>query len=284
MKTFTKVMLFLAGIFATIGVVCMVVAFCMGFSANDFVKMLQDGDFSIRIEDGEVQIFGINDSLILEVGDGFEKNEVDGMDPSTETEEGATSIYEIEEVCQNMDIEFGAGILEVYYEDVEHIVVKATNVEDISVGVKNETLKIGFSGNADIDVDEAEDRRLVVIIPFQMQFEMVDMEIGASKAYIGGLIADEVSISVGAGQATVEQLSVNKLDVEAGLGEVNISLNGAQEEYNYEVECGIGSVKVGEATYGGFAAEQSVTHDGAVKEIKVECGVGAVTILFQDII
>lgn len=278
MKTFTKVMLSIAGIFAVVGVICTLAAFAMGFSSSDIMKLIQNGNFSIRFEDGKVNVFGYE-------ADVFEKNEIENLiDPSTEVADGETNIYEIKENCLNLDIEFGAGVLDVHYADVDHIVVKATNVEDISVGVKNDTLVIGFDGDTDIDIDEAEDRKLEVIIPSKMPFDMVDMEIGASQAEIKGLIADEVSISVGAGQANVEQLSVNKLDVEAGLGEVNISVIGAQEEYNYEVECGIGSVKVGEATYGGFAAEQSVTHDGAIKEIKVECGVGAVTILFQDII
>jgi len=282
MKTFTKVMLSLAGVFAIIGVGCMLVAFCMGFSTDDFVKMFQDGDFSIQIEDGELKVFGLEDSLIIEQ-DLFEKDEFDGMDPSTESDD-ETDIYEIEEVCQNMDLEFGAGVLEIYYDDVEHIVVKATDLADISVAAKNGTLKIGFIGEANIDIDDAESRKLEVIIPSEMQFKEVDMEIGASQALIKDLIADEMSVSVGAGQATFEQLSVNQLDVEAGMGQVSISLNAPQEEFNYYVECGIGSVKIGDATYGGLAAEDSVRREGATKEINVECGIGEVTILFKNII
>ena len=295
MKTFTKVMLSLAGIFATAGVVCMLIAFIMGFSAKDFAKMLEDGNFSIQIEDGELQIFGLNDSLILEIEDAFEENEnsdfdadgdVEGSVSSTETAEGKTTTYEVEEVCKSMDIEFGAGVFEVYYADVENIVVKGTNVDELSVKVKNETLKIGFAGDmdADIDIDTVEDRRLVVIIPTGTQFEAVDMEIGASQAEIREINAEELNITVGAGQANVDQISVSKLDIEVGLGQVNIALNGVQEDYNYNIECGMGSVTVGTVSYGGFAAEQSVTNEGATKDINVECGMGEVIIQFKNII
>ena len=277
MKTFTKVMLSIAGVFAVVGVICTVAAFAMGFSSSDIMKLIQNGNFSIKIEDGKVNVFGYEADI-------FEENGVGNLvGPSTESDD-ETDIYEIEDACQNVDLEFGAGVLEIYYDDVEDIVVKATNIEDISVGVKNGILKIGFESDADIDIGEAEDRKLEIIIPSEMQFKEVDMEIGASQAVIEDLVADEVSISVGAGQATIEKMTVNNLDVEAGIGQVSIILNGAQEEYNYNVECGIGSVKVGDATYGGFAAEDSVKREGATKEINVECGVGEVSILFENII
>ena len=133
-----------------------------------------------------------------------------------------------------------------------------------------------------------------------MQFREVDMEIGASKADITDILADEISITVGAGkadisgitarqfelevgagEATVAQLSVDELDVNAGSGEVNITLNGVQEDYNYSVECGIGTVVVGENSYSGLGAEKSVKYDGATKRIEVECGIGAVNVKFQ---
>ena len=277
MKTFTKVMLSIAGVFAAVGVICTVAAFAMGFSSSDIMKLIQNGNFSIKFEDGKVNVFGYEADI-------FEENEVESLvEPSTE-EAGQTKVYEIEEVCQNIDLEFGAGVLELYYDDVENIVVKATDLSDIAVSAQNGTLKIGFIGEANIDVDDAENRKLEIIIPSQMQFDEVDMQIGASQAEIKDLISDEVAITVGAGQATIEQLTVNKLDVEAGMGQVSIFVNGAQEEYNYHVECGIGSVKVGDTTYGGLAAEDSVRREGATKEINVECGVGEVTILFQNII
>lgn len=295
MKTFTKVMLSLAGIFAVAGVVCMIIASVMGFSANDLEQMVKDGKFSIRVEDGELQIFGINDSLILEIEDAFEENEnsdfgedndVEGSVSSTETEEGTTTTYEIEDACNSLDVEFGAGVLEVYYADIENIVVKGTNVDELSVKVKNETLKIGFAGDMDVDIDmdNVEDRRLVVIVPVGTQFKEVEMEIGASQAEIKDINAEELNITVGAGQANVDQVSVSKLDIEVGLGQVNIALNGVQEDYNYAIECGIGSVTVGTVSYGGFAAEQSVTNEGATKDINVECGMGEVIIQFKNII
>lgn len=313
MKNFTKVMLILAGVFATAGVACMIIAFVMGFTTNDFVKMFEDGDFSIQIQDGEIKIFGLNESLILEMeDDAFEKNEnstlnkgedIEGIVSETETREGTTTTYEIEEVCNSMDIEFGAGVFEVYYTDVENIVVEGTDVDEISVQVRNNTLEIRLVAEVNVDMDRVEGRKLVVQIPKGTQFETVDIEIGASQADIRDILAKDISITIGAGQANVtgltanqmelevgaglavvDQIDVRKLDVEAGLGEVNIVMNGVQEDYNYNIECGIGSVTVGNMSYGGFAAEKNVINPGATKEIDVECGMGEVTIQFKNII
>jgi len=283
MKTFTKIMLIIAGIFASVGVICMVVAFAMGLTSEHLVDMVQDGRFSF--DEGDLHIsFGDDTDIDIE----------------SNSEMKDESIYTIKESCHSMDIEFGAGILDIYYDDVEYIQVKQTNIENLKVQVKNEKLYIREESDIHIDLDDIEDRSLTILIPKNMKFEEVELEIGASKADIKDIISKDISITVGAGQADVSkltakefdlevgagqatavQLDVEKLNVEAGMGQVNIALNGVQEEYNYNVECGIGNVTVGSASYGGLGAEQSIKHEGATKEINVECGIGEVKIKFK---
>jgi len=283
MKTFTKIMLIIAGVFASVGVICMVVAFAMGLTSEHLVDMVQDGRFSF--DEGDLHIsFGDDTDIDIE----------------SNSEMKDESIYTIKESCHSMDIEFGAGILDIYYDDVEYIQVKQTNIENLKVQVKNEKLYIREESDIHIDLDDIEDRSLTILIPKNMKFEEVELEIGASKADIKDIISKDISITVGAGQADVSkltakefdlevgagqatavQLDVEKLNVEAGMGQVNIALNGVQEEYNYNVECGIGNVTVGSASYGGLGAEQSIKHEGAIKEINVECGIGEVKIKFK---
>jgi len=289
MKKFTKVMLIIAGVFATIGVICMVVAFAMGLTTDHFIKLIQDGHFSF--DEGDLHI-----SFEDDWNDDFE-GETIGTE-EMDVEDGAG---EIRESCENIDLEFGAGVLEICYADVEYIQVKQTNIPKLKVGVKNGTLVIRDGSDIHVDLDDVEDRSLTILIPQDMKFKEVELEIGASKADIKNILAENLSITVGAGQAdiskitakhfelevgagqaTAVQLEVEKLDVEAGVGQVNIALNGVQEDYNYKVECGIGNVVVGKASYGGLGAEQNVKNDGATKEISVECGIGEVKIKFQE--
>lgn len=267
----------------------------MGFKANDFLNMVEDGKFSINIGDGQIHFFDYDEDLIIKIdGD-------DMLNTEAGVSEGNVTTYEIEETCESMDIEFGAGILDIYYDDVDCIKVQQTNITGFKVNVKNDTLVIGGGADVNIDVDDVDDRSLTIIIPSEMKFEEVELEIGASQADIKDIQTDKLSITVGAGQANISeitakqfdlevgagqamavQLSVDKLDVEAGLGEVNVALNGVQEDYNYSVECGIGNVVVGKSSYGGLGAEQSVRNEGATKEINVECGIGEVVIKFKE--
>ena len=270
MKKFTKVMLIIAGVLASVGVICVVVAFAMGLTTNHFIKMIQDGRFSFDAGDFHISY------------DDDWKDDFEGETLGTENEDGESVDGEIKEVCANIDLEFGAGILEISYADVDYIQVKQTNIPKLKVSVKNDTLVIRDETNIHVDIDGVEDRRLTILIPREMEFEDVELQIGASKADISNICAKDFELEVGAGQANIADLNVEKLDVNAGVGQVNIELNGVQSEYNYRVECGIGHVVVGKSSYSGLGSEDNVKFEGATKEINVECGVGEVRIEFQD--
>ena len=293
MKTFTKIMLIIAGVFASVGVICMVAAFAMGLTSEHLVDMVQDGRFSF--DEGDLHI-----SFGDDAGNDLDVDLDTDIDIESNSEMKDESIYTIKEACRGMDIEFGAGVLDICYDDVEYIQVKQTNIPNLKVNLKNDILVITEGSDVNIDLDDIEDRNLIILIPKNMKFEEVELEIGASKADIKDIISKDISITVGAGQADVSkltakefdlevgagqatavQLDVEKMNVEAGIGQVNIALNGVQEEYNYNVECGIGNVTVGSASYGGLGAEQSIKHEGATKEINIECGIGEVKIKFD---
>ena len=270
MKKFTKVMLIIAGVLASVGVICMVVAFGMGLTTNHFIKMIQDGRFSFDAGDFHISY------------DDDWKDDFEGETLGTENEDGESVDGEIREACANIDLKFGAGILEISYADVDYIQVKQTNVPELKVSVKNDTLVIRDETNIHVDIDGVEDRRLTILIPREMEFEDVELQIGASKADISNICAKDFELEVGAGQANIADLKVEKLDVKAGVGQVNIEVNGVQSEYNYRVECGIGHVVVGNSSYSGLGSEDNVKFEGATKEINVECGIGEVRIEFQD--
>lgn len=270
MKKFTKVMLIIAGVLASVGVICVVVAFAMGLTTNHFIKMIQDGRFSFDAGDFHISY------------DDDWKDDFEGETLGTENEDGESVDGEIREVCANIDLEFGAGILEISYADVDYIQVKQTNIPNLKASVKNDTLVIRDETNIHVDIDGVEDRRLTILIPREMKFEDVELQIGASKADISNICAKNFELEVGAGQANIADLKVEKLDVKAGVGQVNIELNGVQSEYNYRVECGIGHVVVGKSSYSGLGSEDNVKFEGATKEINVECGIGEVRIGFQD--
>ena len=112
-------------------------------------------------------------------------------------------------------------------------------------------------------------------------FENVDMEIGAGQAEINDLCAESLDIEVGAGQAELMNLDVQYFSATAGAGQITAELVGNEEDYNYDVECGIGEIKIGKNSYGGFGRDTHIENPEAKREMDIECGVGQIAIEFQ---
>lgn len=254
MKKFTKIVLIITGILAVIAAVCIIIAACMGAKWVTVQDMIFDGKFSFKFVDGfEIGIFDTDRGTIT-------------SDPVTITEE-----------IENLDVEFGAGKIEICYGDVEGILIEPQGVAGFSTKVKDKTLHIegglGISGKGN--------GNLIITLPQGMVLEKADFEIGASAATMTGLRADELKIEVGAGEATLTQLDVLNLKAEVGVGELNVGLVGAQTDYSYKLECGIGEVKFGGNSYGGFGTSHNVQQPDADRMIDVECGIGEVEIVFE---
>lgn len=249
MKRFTKIALIIASVMAGIGIICLIASFAMGLTSEMFMNMVRDGKFSFKF---------VNSSIIR-------------------TEESKSS-GEIDEECENLVIEYGAGALKIYYDDVEQIQIKQENVRKFESYVEDETLYIeGGKGS-----NNNSDATLEVILPRNMMFEEVDFELGASKADIVGLKADTINIEVGAGDASMSNLDVKNLNAETGVGKLSVELIGKESDYSYSLECGIGAIVIDNNSYGGLGTEQNITNPGASRFFDIECGIGEVEIDFTE--
>ena len=136
-------------------------------------------------------------------------------------------------------------------------------------------------------------------VPEQMHAEKLSIKVGAGECAVSvpGFTIDKMHLEVGAGKMKLTQISAEILtincgvgeckyegsvsrDVKAdcGVGEVSVKLAGKETDYNYEVSCGIGKIKVNDSGYGSFAASKCVHHEQAKGTMKLECGVGKIKI------
>lgn len=306
MKKFTKIMLIIAGITACLGAICMVIAFAMGLTTDGLKQMVRDGKFAFDMTETKILKFEDDDTE-------DEKADVDVkvdtgvvLDASIKVEmDEDERIYRTSESFTNIELEFGAGVLDIYYDDVEEVEIREKNVDGFEVKVKNDTLVIGSSMDVNIEdvesLEELNERSLVIIIPTGMVFDEIGLTIGATQADIDGLsaksiyvtigagqadisniIANNMDMEVGAGEATVSNLDIDTLDLEVGMGQVNLGLSGAQTDYNYNIECGMGNVVVGHYSYGGLGAEHHRENHHASKKIDIGCGMGEVVVKFMQ--
>lgn len=294
MKKFTKVMLIIAGICACIGVICMVTAFAMGLTTSSFLQMAREGKFAFDMTD--MSLFKVNKTEIK-----TEQNLqiVGGEDEDINSNSSEEWTFFLDEECDAIDIDFGAGIFQICYDDVDKIQIQHKNIRNLDTKVKNGVLKI--STEQEVGIENVQERSLVLVLPNGKQFKEIDLEIAAAKAEIDGLLADEIDITIGAGQANISNTTTKHMEIEVGAGEANLSnltvenfdievgmgqviaeVNGVRDEYICDIDCAMGSVVVDHHSYHGTHTEHHGKHHSTTKRIIVECGMGNVEIAFQE--
>lgn len=65
------------------------------------------------------------------------------------------------------------------------------------------------------------------------------------------------------------------------MGNMELSLNGKESDYNYEVECSAGNIDINGTYISAFGAERSI-QNGASRTFKLECNMGNITVLFKE--
>lgn len=259
MKKFTKIALIIAAIMAGVTLLCVIGAFALGFTWDKLGSMVEEDKFN----------FGGNSAGI-----------VSDQDSNEGTSDKAENDYEeIQAACSQLEIEFGAGTLEVVYADVQTIQVQEESVTNYKCYIEEDTLHIKGNRSAGIG---AQNGTIRVTIPNNMSFQEVDLDIGAGQANVTGLIADEVNIEVGAGKASIKQLDAREISAETGAGEIVLEVVGKKEDYSYNLECGIGELKVGDTSYSGLGSEQKIQNSGAKRFLDAECGVGKIQVDFTE--
>lgn len=296
MKLFTKIALGITGFFFSIAVICLVLAFAMGVTVTDVQTMIRDGKFRFGPEDIVHISLGDDEpetSLLFEhYEENYEENREENYMQSKDY-----SSHEITHVCTTLNVKLGAGKVEIYSDDVPNVQIQQKNIPGFAVTSSEADQMLCVEG--DMDIVDCPDASLTIILPRNVRLETVYLEVGASEVNLYDIISEEFEfvagagqanlsnlevgdcdIEVGAGQAVVKNLLVRDLDVETGVGEVDIEIAGAETEYCYDVECGIGKVIVGDRSFGGMGAGQEITNLNAVKEMNIECGVGEVCVRF----
>lgn len=252
MKKFTRIALSLSAFFAVVGIVSIICAFAMGLTLNSFAEMMKDGGLSISFSNSNHVQHSTDSSL---------------------------EHHSSHHGCSNLDIEIDAGDLKIYYDDVDEIKVEQDGISNFASQVNGDTLQI--SGGKKLSVNNS-GGSITIVIPKDFVLEEVDMEIGAGQAEIDSLCAESLDIEVGAGQADLINLDVQYFNASAGAGQINAKLVGSESDYNYDVECGIGEIEIGESSFSGFAKDTYIENPGAKRELDIECGVGQIVISFQE--
>ena len=304
MKKFTKGMLIAAGIFAAAGIGLTAAGGVMGASmseltgVNSLKRILRmtewdddhdDYDDIDDDDDDRVEHDGMEHSA--EMG---QKN----MEPAAVGNESATDgiVYQLKYQPTKLDIELKYDELILEEGDSFCVRVYDDSGKNVTVKESSDTLKVRSTKKL------SKTRKVHISYPEDVKLQELEIEMGAGTVYLNRDIeteklsvemgagefesknpvtAREADLEIGTGSMTFADLSARKTDGECGLGELDLTLTGTQEDYNYDLECGVGNLDVGSDSYSGLGREKTISNKGADRKLDLECGMGNISVDFS---
>lgn len=231
--------------------------------------------------------------------------------------EGDVERYSLGDSVRDLDVEVGGYAFYIERSHNSDFYLEAQNVKKLQSYVKDGTLHIVAARNGRL-WEEGKKSDIILYVPEDFHFQKAELEIGAGLMDLGTLSADKVSLEVGAGQIVADQIKSQKLDMNAGMGEilvddmqvqeldaeagmghiyvagavgtkanvecsmgsVEMDLAGREDDYNYDIECGMGSIVIGSDSYTGLAHEKYIDNNAGAL-IDLECSMGNIVISYD---
>ena len=309
MKKFTKGMLIAAGIFGAVGIGLTAAGGVMGASMSELtgVNSLKRILWMTEWDDDHDDYDDIDDD---DDDDDYEDRvEHDGMEHSAEMgqknmepaavgNESATDgiVYQLKYQPTKLDIELKYDELILEEGDSFCVRVYDDSGKNVTVKESSDTLKVRSTKKL------SKNRKVCISYPEDVKLQELEIEMGAGTVYLNRDIeteklsvemgagefesknpvtAREADLEIGTGSMTFADLSARKTDGECGLGELDLTLTGTQEDYNYDLECGVGNLDVGSDSYSGLGREKTISNKGADRKLDLECGMGNISVDFS---
>lgn len=128
----------------------------------------------------------------------------------------------------------------------------------------------------------------------QLACTKMEVELGAGKWHAAQLsVTDGLSVEIGAGKATMEDVTTGRVEIECGVGSFayrgrvdgdirvncgvgncSFELENKESDFNYNVSCAVGSVRINNGRVSSFASGTSFKNESAIGTATLECGIG----------
>ncbi|NCC08828.1 MAG: hypothetical protein EOM30_12555 [Clostridia bacterium] len=197
---------------------------------------------------------------------------------------------------KNLDIELGGA--EVTIKTGDAFGVQATDSDRYKEYFDGDTYHVIYDKGVRFWEDMSANAQYTITVP-NYEYDDVQLTIGAGKMTVDGISCKTAVLEAGAGTLDVTNfkctedstltVGMGTLDytgtllgansIECGMGKVNLTL-ATPADYGYTVDCGLGSVSIGNNNYSGIAAEVAINTQSD-NVYNVDCGMGTVKIKFN---
>lgn len=268
--------------------------------------------------DGEEVVEGITDIIDNGVVD-YDINDASMFDSGYSIMNGNVDRYCPGSDIRKLKIEVGGCQLETKRSGDDSIYLEAENAHKFQGYVSEHTLYIKATAGSAVNWTDIGKRKIILYLPENFYFDQANIEVGAGEIRFDEFYADEAELEVGAGQIILESpqvrklevsvgagsiqlndMLITKLDAEVGMGEflaggivngdvdvscsmgnIEMTLEGREEEFNYKLEGAMGNISVGQDSFSGLSSERNIDNH-ADKEMKIECSMGNITVDFRN--
>lgn len=229
---------------------------------------------------------------------------------------GDVKKYSVGDQVQKLEIEVGGCSLITKSSGDNSFYAEAQNIGKFQCFVEGDTLYVK-SITSSRRWNQLKNAKITLYVPDGSSFEEADIELGAGVLEFEELSAKQAFLEVGAGQikisrARVQELEVNvglgqivlqdmdvaELEAEIGMGEleargaitekadiicsmgnVEMTVDGREEDFNFDLQGGMGNMDVGSMSHSGLGFERTADN-GAAKKMTLECSMGNVNVRF----
>ena len=301
MKLFTKISLIVAAIAGGVGILAVVIGLAMGARVKDLEVM------GIYISPNQVELSGvIKNEIRDEILDEFDDNHHIYNDRDSEYHKGVGEHNNTQngrqDSSKNSNMVNGINRLE----------VEAQNA-NIAIFAVEDTQEISYSSNREKEIARVRENTLIIEDaslkgPLELEIYLpvgvmreIDIEAANGVVMADKIVADNVNIDIDNASVNIQQLVVNNkaelqinagemnigyyegsnLDLECAVGAIMVVCEGNKNDYNYNLECGVGEIILDNETYSGLGQEKQV-QNGGTKLIEAECAMGQIQIEFPN--
>ncbi len=166
-----------------------------------------------------------------------------------------------------IDMELGTSNLdcmELSAKDID-IEIGAAKANLKGLSGDNVTLEVG-AGKADIEMIEA---------------KQTNLSIGAGKMDLVDLMTEELTVEVGAGKIEARGSVTEEANLEVAMGNLDLFLTGKEEDYDYMIDCAMGTVTLGKQCFSNLANENTIDN-GSSRDFNIECAMGEINVSFKQ--
>ena len=217
------------------------------------------------------------------------------FDENIESYTDGTYVFE-DCMASDLEILVGAGDLKIKYHNEENVTLEVSDEDKMQCYVEGDTLKI----RGGLITGTGSSSTMIVYLPENKNFNNVAIDVGAGNIEIDKLTGSDTDINVAMGQVVISEMETDSLNIEVGMGnaevkgninyeaivdcgmgQVVMELEGEGKDFNYNLDCGLGSLSV-EGVYHIAGIGDSYINNDASMEMDLSVGMGTVMVSFEE--